>query len=961
MPMSPRNPSSAAKACTTTAASSSSSTSSQFSNAQSNQDAPLVEFAMSAAWALYCFRNQQDGNAPALAESTSQATHREDVLDQTLDNNKEGDECVSDDSNALGVSLLDQPLKEEEYPELASTQANDVDVEADADNNKTGRTFSEANESQRQDEEEAHPDAESSNLVNFDDMDAGNVEDKTGYVFNKSNESHPLLPDQSDKTFSDSNESHPLLVDQSPNEVESLADEQRSIAHSLDDSQDSFWRQREQLFNLDDDDDDDYRQIEENLKANAEKEQEHTNQGRVNQELSSDIQGNRYTVSTALGSDTGGIQTEHEPSPKKKSRVSFQEGDQESSFANVQPAGGELDGQDPKSKKRKTKDKKRKDKKKKRPKKDKKKSDSQTLEERPPEKASSESSNTQLWRARDVDLQKVRENLAQARPKILQTTKKPMRVQPSGVISSSRQGQKRLSSRVSSIPTISRTGSTQIHTKPSASSDGLGSDRQNLNPTRASLLPHGVTEQAPNRTAQAPLMPRQALREAWNNECMASAHPDRRGLNGQRPTTSFGPTTNEQMPVQQSLGRQNLSFDDPCSQGILAFHGMQSLRPTHPVKKENTVGAFSGAPRFQQTLPQTSGVYQGIQRGDILRSYSNDQTQFTEETPEGSVSHQARAAQVFRGLSGAQADGHPHEIAQLSRSYSHPKDSWPNVPHGKSNINQNDSMYGRLHRPQEVADSLKVYCSERFVETWPVVVAELTNGDWQREDGKRTEASHPIELVECPIVDQSSVDIELGSQSAIVLCPLSSLSHETTRKATLLPIVSLCALGRYRDLFVILVLDKSPPAAHVTSAELQLHSATIRQIANLPTATHVKTAKEAILSESIAEIILASSGAAPSTEKYLRHELRNDFVSQRAQFLLELVPTMTSRGAIQSLNMADELGGFADLFTSERIRQQVSLRATSNPSQAPDIPPKSMVQLSQGSRAHMGRPANSQA
>lgn len=932
----PPQPAAAATSSKTDAAAVSSS-SAPIGNTQPNQEAPLMEIAMHAAWALYSFRNQeQSANAPALAEPSSQAVRRQDLLDQTI---RDGSEFAPDNDSAFGVSLFEQSSKEEEHPESASTQANYDDGEADAVDDKTDYTLNESNEGQPEKEEEQeqeHPEAES-DLAFYDEIDVGTDNDKTY---------QPLVVDQFDYTVSDSKESQPIVVDQTPKEVESLADEQRSIAHSLDDSQDSFWRHREQLFNFDDDDNDNCLLVfEENFEADTEKEQVQRHQERTNQGLSSDIQEKRLSVSTSPGSETGGTQTEHEPSPKKKSRVSFQEGAQESSFANVQSEGDELNKEDHKSKKRKAKDKKKKEK---RRKKDKKKSESQTVEAPPPGKASSESSNAQLWKARDVDLQKVRENLAQARPKIPPTTTKPVRVQPSGLISSTRQGQKRLSSRVSGIPNISRTGSTQLQLKPTASGDGLQSERQNLNPTRASMLPRGVVERAPSRTAPLPPLPHQTFQEAWNIECMRRVQPDQRAVNVQRPTKSFGATTNGQIPVQQSLGRQNPGHSQT------GLHGKQILSPTRPVRSENTAGAYPAGPRVQQVLPQTSG------RGDLRRYYSNEQTRFTEETPTHSLGHQTQAAQIVRSFSGSQAGRHSQEIGQPSRTYQHPQGSWPNAPSGQPNTNQQNPMHGDFPHSQEAAEPLKVFCAERFVEAWPVVVAELSTGDWQRKDGNNAEASRPIELVESPIVDQCSVDIELGSQAAIVLCPLSSLSHETTGKANLLPIVSLCALGRYRDLFVILVLDQSPPAAHVTSAELQLHSATIRQIANLPTATHIKSAKEANLSESIAEIIFASE-AAPCAENYVRHEPRNDFVSQRAQFLLELVPTMTSRGAIQSLNIADELGGFADLFTSERIRQHVSLRGTSNPSQAPDIPPTSMVQLSQGSRANMGRPASSWA
>ena len=79
-------------------------------------------------------------------------------------------------------------------------------------------------------------------------------------------------------------------------------------------------------------------------------------------------------------------------------------------------------------------------------------------------------------------------------------------------------------------------------------------------------------------------------------------------------------------------------------------------------------------------------------------------------------------------------------------------------------------------------------------------------------------------------------------------------------------------------------------------------------------------------------------------------------VTQRVQFLLSMVPTMNASGAIQSLTIGGEMSGgpgagFTDIIASERTRQQISLRATANPSTAANIPAASMIQLSHTSRA----------
>lgn len=247
-----------------------------------------------------------------------------------------------------------------------------------------------------------------------------------------------------------------------------------------------------------------------------------------------------------------------------------------------------------------------------------------------------------------------------------------------------------------------------------------------------------------------------------------------------------------------------------------------------------------------------------------------------------------------------------------------------------------------------------VYCSESFIESWQFVPGALLSGNWSQPQDRPPSRQRRIDLIDTPFLDQRKVDIELSCQSAILVYDFACVANARKCKEVTMNLAKIAAIGCYRDLIVILVHDNVADTEEVRLAEIQLYTSTIQLNSIPPTSIHIKAALPSQLPETIADIILASE-LASSSELSLIPKHVDDLTGQRAQFLLDAVPTFTVRGALQSLEVGDELVGQADcgfstLMKSARLRQNASLRATATPSKARDVTASSLIQLSEVSR-----------
>eukprot|EP00977_Amphora_coffeiformis_P010055 scaffold2353_cov167-Amphora_coffeaeformis.AAC.46 len=430
------------------------------------------------------------------------------------------------------------------------------------------------------------------------------------------------------------------------------------------------------------------------------------------------------------------------------------------------------------------------------------------------------------------------------------------------------------------------------------------------------------------------------------------------------PNSVLNKVTDERLRFEKSYAgetsgnpRRNPTLVTPSGSGLRSHMSGEPCGARESLPLQAKVGPLSARNQKIQHRRQPVGQETEMRKGAQANLRTQAET-FSANQPLNAKD------QIFRGVPNSQLPPPPrgrHTVVN-NMALPHPPGSWQERESTYLSTARRDfppnpfDVSGAFVDASHSQDVIKVYCAERFVEFWPNVFGKLSSGRWQNECDDRLIPTQVFELLDTQLVDQCSVDIELSSKSAILLSPLSLFVDRNTCKETVIDIAALVAIGRYENLFVILVLnDNLSSSAQARSAQLQLQAATIRQNSVPPTSTHIKTATTSSLPESIAEIILAAN-AASDQETNILPETLGPMMTQRARFLLSMVPTLTASGAIQSLTIGGEMNGgpgagFTDIITSERTRQQISLKATAKPSTAANVPAVSMVQLSHTARS----------
>jgi hypothetical protein len=265
----------------------------------------------------------------------------------------------------------------------------------------------------------------------------------------------------------------------------------------------------------------------------------------------------------------------------------------------------------------------------------------------------------------------------------------------------------------------------------------------------------------------------------------------------------------------------------------------------------------------------------------------------------------------------------------------------------------------------------KVLCSEQFIESWGDVVAELASGRWAHSF-PANEGSNEAQTVRCwgrkvelrdtPMVDQCGVDIELSNRCAILLYNISTLEAPQQAREVVIGLAQLVAIGRYKQVCIILCYDV-PVTSSITRHIVQLQTAVMSSDGNLSTSTFFKTASPATLSTTIAQTVFVHNQAATGTLSEPPTDVVTDEqIGEWSRFLLSLLPTLSAHGAIQCIQLAQQIASsgpsFGLLFQSVHARQQITTATTSNPCRAPAIHPHAMAQLSHILRVSLGKSAH---
>jgi len=287
---------------------------------------------------------------------------------------------------------------------------------------------------------------------------------------------------------------------------------------------------------------------------------------------------------------------------------------------------------------------------------------------------------------------------------------------------------------------------------------------------------------------------------------------------------------------------------------------------------------------------------------------------------------------------------------------------------------------------------LQVLCSEAFLEGWGEVAAELSAGRWTPVGDINKEIADPIpdsatlgrkiSFVDSPLVDVCEVDLELPGvsnteqgkenkrtrartnrltelcllhtflQARSIIVQRMSICAESmeARKAFHKKLLHLAATERYLSIVLILCVDGD--LSNIQASEVQeLHNSFAGN--DSPTRVHFQVTSVTALSCCIAKTILKSASSPEITTSTYQKMLTcaNDTqVSRRANFFIQLLPTITAVDALQCFAAGAERGEndpvkqFQLLLGSEIERQKIC--GTSRPNEKPAINPKSMQQLS---------------
>ena len=247
---------------------------------------------------------------------------------------------------------------------------------------------------------------------------------------------------------------------------------------------------------------------------------------------------------------------------------------------------------------------------------------------------------------------------------------------------------------------------------------------------------------------------------------------------------------------------------------------------------------------------------------------------------------------------------------------------------------------------------VQLICSENFLEMWGDIVATLSSGKWQKQAAS-SDIPQPavfggrkIQLLDTPLVDGCGIDIELPNRGGALAFSASALEDFSSAKESLVNLAQLAAIGRYKDVFVFICYDITPTDVILRHVS-QLQNAVVSHQGQPSTKFYFKTASEASLPSCLAETILTRHRL--SSTSSVSEAVADEQLRAWAQFLMQLVPTLSAHGAIQCIQLVKRFARpgqptFGALLQSQEMRHKVLMHVAS--SNASEIHPFAMHQLS---------------
>ena len=209
-------------------------------------------------------------------------------------------------------------------------------------------------------------------------------------------------------------------------------------------------------------------------------------------------------------------------------------------------------------------------------------------------------------------------------------------------------------------------------------------------------------------------------------------------------------------------------------------------------------------------------------------------------------------------------------------------------------------------------DSLTMLTSESFLEDYSEVVAELASGRWTKalaphEKNKVQLLANPnVSICDCPLVDVVGVDIELSKEKGLIVQRLSSWLDcdqgiQMASRTFIKKLVQLAASGRYKYLNVVLCVD-----IDVTS-NVSNEFVTVQNALALQSGCHCdqvtfQFVRPRVLPATLALHLISNRSLTTDITDFISDEN----TSERARFLLMLVPSMTVHMALACLGHSED-------------------------------------------------------
>jgi len=212
--------------------------------------------------------------------------------------------------------------------------------------------------------------------------------------------------------------------------------------------------------------------------------------------------------------------------------------------------------------------------------------------------------------------------------------------------------------------------------------------------------------------------------------------------------------------------------------------------------------------------------------------------------------------------------------------------------------------------------------SERFLETFPLVVTEMATGRWvqtltdyEQEMIQNANMSQSVVVADCQLVDQMGVDIELADGGGIIVQQVSSWQNREGGgyKAFLRYLVDLAASARYNHLAVVLCVDT------VLTDGLSQDILTIQN----SVICHCNISFDYCAPRTFASAILLRVASSTESSPPIVDigDVLSDFeVLERVRFLLDMIPLMTVHQALRVLGQESGLCDTSGAALNELFR-----------------------------------------